>query len=144
MDTLTLKNGKTFGVIPYDKQRFGKARNAPAGFFDYLKTLPLEEQPYRYIYGSNYGRTRIYAGGDETSSEEADEDIVAVRSSPDYLKFIVDLDNNVMVGVYFTIDDTYMLAGDSYTEESEEENNGAGYKCSYSSHYLTCLVPQKN
>ena len=26
-------------------------------------------------------------------------------------------------------------------EESEEENNGAGYKCSYSSHYLTCLVP---
>ncbi len=143
MPTLVSKNGKEFKIVPYDKERFGEIKNAPEGFLDYLKTLPLQEQLYHYIYGSSYGRTRVYAGNEETGSVDYDEEETLAYRDPYYFQVIVDMENNVIVGIYWKWDNSYMLAGDSYTEESEEENNGAGYKYSYSCHYLTCLIPAK-
>ena len=141
MNTLVLQNGKEFKIVPYDKKRFGEIKNAPEGFLEYLKTLPLEKQMYRYVFGGSSGRSRIYAGEEETSSVDYDSEYVIAFCSPSFVQIIVDMDNNVIVGLYWDFDDSYMLAGDNYTEESEEENNGAGYKYSYCSHYLTCLVP---
>lgn len=143
MSTLVLKNGKEFTIVPYNKKRFGEIKNAPEGFLEYLKKLPLEKQMYRYVYGSCSGRSRVYAGEDETASIDCDSETIIADCSPSFVKVIVDTANNVVVGLYWDYDDSYMLAGDCYTEESEEENNGAGYKSSYSSHYLTCLVPEQ-
>ena len=143
MSTLVLKNGKEFTIVPYDKERFGDINNAPEGFLEYLKKLPLEKQMYRYVYGSSSGRSRVYAGEEETASIDYDSEKVIADCSPSFVKVIVDTANNVVVGLYWDFDDSYILAGDCHVEESEEENNGAGYKVSYSSYYLTCLVPAK-
>ena len=140
MNTITVKNGKEFQIIPYDKKRFGEVKHAPKGFLDSLKKLPLEKQMYRYVLSSSSGRSRIYAGEEETSCIDSESCSTIANLSPSFVQIIVDLANNVIVGIYWECDGDYLLAGDGHTEESEEENNGAGYKVSYSSYYLTCLV----